>query len=49
MLNRLFPRQADNRFEGHRAALWLLGLGLVLSLIPARSVRPQPRPDMEKA
>ena len=26
MLNRLFPREVDKRFEGHRAALWLLGL-----------------------
>ena len=26
MLDRLFPRQVDNRFDGHRAALWLLGL-----------------------
>ena len=33
MLNRLFPRQADNRFEGHRAALWLLGLFVALKLV----------------
>jgi hypothetical protein len=32
MLNRLFP-QADNRFEGHRAALWLLGLFVALKLV----------------
>jgi hypothetical protein len=30
MLDRLFPRQADNRFDGHRAALGLLGLYVVL-------------------
>lgn len=33
MLNRLFPRQADNRFEGYRAALWLLGLLVALKLV----------------
>ncbi len=33
MLNRLFPRQADNCFEGHRAALWLLGLFVALKLV----------------
>ena len=32
MLNRLFPRQVDNRFDGHRAALWLLGLLIALKL-----------------
>ena len=32
MLNRLFPKQVDNRFEGHRAALWLLGLVIALKL-----------------
>lgn len=32
MPNRLFPRQADNRFGGHRAALWLLGLYVVIKL-----------------
>ena len=32
MLERLFPRQADNGFEGHRAALWLLGLLIALKL-----------------
>lgn len=32
MLSRLFPRQVDNRFGGHRAALWLLGLYIVLNL-----------------
>ena len=36
MLERLFPRQADNRFGGQRLALWLLailiGLKLVVSL-----------------
>ena len=25
MLHRLFPRLVDNRFDGHRAALWFLG------------------------
>jgi len=32
MLNRIFPRQADNTFGGHRAALWLLGLFIALKL-----------------
>jgi hypothetical protein len=32
MLNRLFPKQVDNRFDGHRAALWLLGLFVALKL-----------------
>lgn len=32
MLNRLFPKQADNGFEGNRAALWLLGLFIALKL-----------------
>lgn len=26
MLERLFPRPVDNRYEGYKAALWLLGL-----------------------
>lgn len=30
---RLFPRQADNRFAGHRAALWLLFLFVALKLV----------------
>ena len=33
MLNRLFPRQVDNSFSGHRAALWLLGLFVALKLV----------------
>ena len=33
MLNRLFPRQIDNRYEGYRAALWLLGLLVALKLV----------------
>ena len=33
MLGRLFPRQVDNRFDGHRAALWLLGLLIALKLV----------------
>lgn len=33
MLNRLLPTQVDNRFEGHRAALWLLGLFIALKLM----------------
>ena len=32
MLNRLFPKQVDNRFEGHRVALWLLGLLIAVKL-----------------
>ncbi len=32
MLERLFPRQADNRFQGLRPALWLLGLLIFLKL-----------------
>ncbi len=37
LLRRLFPRQFDDRFHGHRLALWLLGLYLALKL--AMSVR----------
>ncbi|HEX6250259.1 MAG TPA: hypothetical protein VFZ56_02360 [Gemmatimonadaceae bacterium] len=33
MLKRLFPTQVDNRFSGHRAALWLLGLFVGLKLV----------------
>jgi hypothetical protein len=33
MLERLFPRQVDNRFDGHRSALWLMGLLIALKLI----------------
>jgi hypothetical protein len=33
MLSRLLPSQADNRFEGHRAALWLLGLFIALKIV----------------
>lgn len=33
MLSRLFPRQVDNRFDGHRGALWLLGLFVALKLV----------------
>jgi hypothetical protein len=33
MLNRLLPRQADNRFGGQPAALWLLGLLVALKLV----------------
>ena len=33
MLDRLFPRQVDNGFDGHRAALWLLGLFVALKLV----------------
>ncbi len=32
MLKRLFPDRADNRFEGLRAALWLLGLLVALKV-----------------
>ena len=32
MIERLFPRQIDNRFEGHRSALWLLGLLLFVKM-----------------
>jgi hypothetical protein len=35
MLGRIFPRQVDNRFGGHRAALWLLGLLVALKFIVA--------------
>lgn len=34
-LERLLPGQADNRFDGHRAALWLLGLFIALKLVVA--------------
>ena len=33
VLERLLPRQADNRFAGRRAALWLLGLYIALKLV----------------
>lgn len=33
MFSRLFPKQADNRFGGNRAALWLLGAFVALKLI----------------
>ena len=33
ILNRLFPRQVDNRFDGHRPALWLLGMFVALKLV----------------
>ena len=33
MLQRLFPERIDNRFEGHRLALWLLGIHLALKLV----------------
>ncbi len=33
MLERLFPKQLDNRFDGHRLALWLLGAYLALKLV----------------
>jgi len=33
MLSRLFPAQADNRYDGHRSALWLLGLLIALKLV----------------
>ncbi len=33
MLERLFPRQADSRFEGLRPALWLLGALIALKLV----------------
>jgi hypothetical protein len=32
-LLRLFPASADNRFQGHRAALWLLGLFIALKFV----------------
>ena len=32
MLSRLFPKQVDNRFEGLRPALWLLGLLIFVKL-----------------
>lgn len=33
MLKRLFPDRIDNRFEGHRLALWLLAVHVGLKLI----------------
>jgi len=33
LIERLFPPRADNRFEGHRSALWLLGLLVALKLV----------------
>jgi hypothetical protein len=33
VLRRLFPRQFDNGYHGHRAALWLFGLLVALKLV----------------
>jgi hypothetical protein len=33
VVKRLLPRQADNRFEGRRAALWLMGLFIALKIV----------------
>lgn len=33
VLDRLFPRQFDNGYRGHKAALWLLGLLVALKLM----------------
>jgi hypothetical protein len=33
MLGRLLPRQADNKYEGYRLSLWLLGLVIALKLV----------------
>ena len=33
LLQRLFPKRFDNFFEGHRAALWLLGVLVALKLV----------------
>jgi hypothetical protein len=33
ILIRILPRQADNRFEGYRAALWLFGSFIALKLV----------------
>ncbi|MFP5329227.1 MAG: hypothetical protein ACLGHC_03695 [Alphaproteobacteria bacterium] len=33
MIDRLLPRQLDNRYDGSRVALWLLGLVAVLKLM----------------
>jgi hypothetical protein len=33
MLERLFPDRIDNRFEGHRLALWLLAIHVALKLV----------------
>ncbi|HWT12421.1 MAG TPA: hypothetical protein VN231_06685 [Allosphingosinicella sp.] len=33
LADRILPRQVDNSFDGHRAALWLLGLLIALKLV----------------
>ena len=33
LVRRVFPQQFDNRSEGHRAALWVLGALLALKLV----------------
>lgn len=39
MIDRILPAQVDNRFDGHRAALWLLGVFIALKLVmSARSI-----------
>jgi hypothetical protein len=32
LIARLLPRQADNNYHGHKAALWLLGLFLLMKV-----------------
>ncbi len=38
MLERLFPRPVDNRYEGYKAALWLLGLVTVVTMVQGVAV-----------
>jgi uncharacterized membrane protein len=33
MIDRIFPRQIDNRYRGHRIALWLLALLIAVKLV----------------
>jgi hypothetical protein len=38
MLERLFPRPVDNRYEGYKAALWLLGLVTAVTIFQGVAV-----------
>jgi hypothetical protein len=38
MFNRLFPRQIDNKYQGYRLAIWILGLIVLLKLIMGLNV-----------
>jgi hypothetical protein len=43
MLDRIFPRQIDNAYRGHRAGLWLLGAAVFLRLTTSGMAVVDPR------